>query len=176
MTLRRLGLPGPALSRRLLWVVLPFLAGVLLRLWNLPDQILGGDEVHAVRVALNHSLPKILVTYSKADNCIPLTALDKLWMIAGLPVTEMVLRLPVLLCGFAALLALPAAFSGKVSRGTEMVYRWLLAISPALVLYSRIVRSYMPMVLFSFGAVVAFEAWWRTRSRWAGAAYVLLGG
>ncbi len=176
MTLRRLSLPGPASSWRVFWVVLPFLAGVILRLWNLPDQILGGDEVHAVRVALNHSLPKILVTYYKADNCIPLTALDKLWMIARLPVTEMVLRLPVLLCGLAALLALPAAFSGKVSRGTELVYRWLLAISPALVFYSRIARSYMPMVLFSFGAVMAFEAWWRTRSPRTGAAYVLLGG
>ena len=152
------------------------MVGVILRLWNLPDQILGGDEVHAVRAALNHSLREILVTYQVTDNCIPLTALDKLWMAAGLPVTEMVLRLPVLLCGLAALLALPAAFAGRTSRDTELIYRWLLAISPALVLYSRIARSYMPMVLFAFGAVMAFEAWWRTRSRRAGAAYVLLGG
>ncbi len=150
-------------------------AGALLRLWNLPDQILGGDEVHAVRAALNHSLPEILVTYRRTDNCIPLTALYKLWMAAGLPVTEMVLRLPVLLCGLIALPALPMAFSGRVERGTVQVYGWLLAISPALVLYSRIVRSYMPMVLLAFGAVMAFENWWRTRSRRAGAAYVLLG-
>ena len=154
----------------------PLVVGTALRLWNLPHQILGGDEVHALRAAVKLSLPQILVTYQPADNCIPLTALYKLLMIAGLPITEMVLRLPVLLCGLAALLVLPAAFSGKVDPGTVLVYRWLLAISPALVLYSRIVRSYMPMVLFAFGAVMAFEAWWRTRSRWAGAAYVLLAG
>ena len=146
------------------WIVLPFLAGVLLRLWNLPDQILGGDEVHAVRAAFNHSLPEILVTYQVTDNCIPLTALDKLWMIAGLPVTEMVLRLPVLLCGFAALLALPAAFAGRTSRGTELIYRWLLAISPALVLYSRIARSYMS---YAFAGVHGIKI---ENGRWSGGA------
>jgi hypothetical protein len=159
---------------RALWL-LPFAAGAALRLWNLPDQVLGGDEVHALRAALSFSLPEILVTYQQTDNCIPLTALYKLLMAARLPLTEMLLRLPVLLCGLAALLAMPAAFAGRVSGGTVLVYRWLLAISPALVLYSRIARSYLPMVLLSFGAVIAFEAWWRTRSRRAGAAYVLLG-
>jgi len=147
-----------------------------LRLWHLPQQILGGDEVHAIRAALSFTLPEILITYQQTDNCIPLTALYKLFMLAGLPITEMALRLPVVLCGLVALLALPAAFAGKVSRRTILVYRWLVAISPALVLYSRIARSYMPMVLFAFGAVIAFEVWWRTRSPRAGAAYVLLAG
>lgn len=156
-------------------ILLPFGAGAVLRLWNLPDQILGGDETHAVRAALNFPLSKILVTYQVTDNCIPLTAVYKLLMGWGVPVSEMVLRLPVLFCGIAALLALPAAFSEQVDRGTVLVYRWLVAISPALVLYSRIARSYMPMVLFSFGAVMAFEAWWRTRSWRAGGVYVLLG-
>jgi hypothetical protein len=159
-------------------LLLPFTVGTALRLWNLPSQILGGDEVHAIRAALNLPLSKILVTYQESDNCIPLTAVYKLLMGWGVPVTEVVLRLPVLLCGLAALLALPAAVSGgagRVSPGTVGVYRWLLALSPALVFYSRIARSYMPMVLFSFGAVMAFEAWWRTRSWRSGGVYVLLG-
>ena len=156
-------------------VVLPFLVGAALRLWNLPGQILGGDEVHAIRAALNLPLAKILVTYQQTDNCIPLTAVYKLLMGWGVPVTEMTFRLPVLLCGLAALLALPASFSGRVSPATVAVYRWLVALSPALVLYSRIARSYMPMVLFAFGAVMAFEAWWRTRSWRSSAAYVFLG-
>lgn len=137
--------------------------------------MLGGDEVHAIRAAVNFPLSKILVTYQQTDNCIPLTAVYKLLMGWGVPATEMVLRLPVLLCGLAALIALPTAFAARVSRGTVQIYGWLLAISPALILYSRIARSYMPMVLFAFGAVMAFEAWWRTRSKGAGAAYVVLG-
>ena len=159
----------------LLGIIAPFLAGAALRLWNLRDQILGGDETHAIRAALNFPLSRILVTYQVTDNCIPLTALYKLFLIGGLHLSEMLLRLPVLFCGLAALLAMPAAFEGRLSRGTVLVYRCLLAISPGLVLYSRIARSYMPMVLFSFGAVMAFEAWWRTRSCKSGIAYVLLG-
>jgi hypothetical protein len=161
--------------RPFLAAALPFVAGAVLRLWNLRDQILGGDETHAIRAALNFTLPKILVTYQVSDNCIPLTALYRLFMAAGVPMTEMAFRLPVLLCGLAALLALPAALEGRVGKGTILAYRWLVALSPALVLYSRIARSYMPMVLFSFGAVMAFEAWWRTRSWRSGGAYVLLG-
>lgn len=156
-------------------VLLPFGVGAALRLWNLPGQILGGDEVHAIRAALNLPLSKILVTYQQTDNCIPLTAVYKLLMGWGVPVTEMTLRLPVLLCGLAALVVLPAAVSKRVSPGTEAVYGWLVALSPALVFYSRIARSYMPMVLFSFGAVMAFEAWWRTRSWRSGGIYVFLG-
>jgi hypothetical protein len=154
---------------------LPFVAGALLRLWNVRDQVLGGDETHAIRAALNFTLPKILITYQVSDNCIPLTALYRLFMAAGVPMTEMAFRLPVLFCGLAALLALPAALEGRVGKGTILANRWLVALSPALVLYSRIARSYMPMVLFSFGAVMAFEAWWRTRSWKSGGAYVLLG-
>jgi hypothetical protein len=165
----------PFRIRPFLAVAAPFVVGAALRLWNLRDQILGGDETHAIRAALNLPLSRILVTYQQADNCIPLTALYKLFMAGGLPATEMLFRLPVLFCGLAALLALPAALDGRVSRGTVLVYRWLIAISPALVLYSRIARSYLPMVLFSFGAVMAFEAWWRTRSWKSGAAYVALG-
>jgi hypothetical protein len=159
--------------------VAAFAAGAVLRLWNLRDQVLGGDETHAIRAALNFSLRQILVTYQQTDNCIPLTALDKLLMLAGVPLTEMLMRLPVLLCGLAALLVLPWAFGraceNGTHRGTLLVYRGLLAISPALVLYSRIARSYLPMVLLSFGAVMAFYSWWRRRSWKAGTAYVVLG-
>lgn len=158
-----------------LGAAVPFLVGAALRFWNLPAQILGGDEVHALRAAVNFPLSRILVTYQQTDNCIPLTAVYKLFMLGGLPMTELMFRLPVLLCGLAALLALPAAFADRLDRRTVLVYRWLVALSPALVLYSRIARSYMPMVLLAFGAVMAFEAWWRTRSWRAGAAYVVLG-
>jgi hypothetical protein len=165
-----------ALRRRhLIAASAPFLIGGALRLWNLRDQILGGDETHALRAAVNLPLAKILVTYQQTDNCIPLTAFYKLLMLGGLPVGEMLFRLPVLLCGLAVLLALPAAFEGRIGQGTVLVYRWLVAVSPALVLYSRIARSYMPMVLLSFGAMMAFEAWWRSRSWKAGGAYVALG-
>jgi hypothetical protein len=156
-----------------------FAAGAVLRLWNLRDQVLGGDETHAIRAALNFSLSKILVTYQQTDNCIPLTALDKLFMLAKVPLTEMILRLPVLFCGLAALFLLPWAFSRAFAsdgrKETISIFRFLLAISPVLTLYSRIARSYMPLVLLSSTAVMAFYSWWRSRGLKSGFAYVVFG-
>ncbi|HKV10386.1 MAG TPA: glycosyltransferase family 39 protein, partial [Thermoanaerobaculia bacterium] len=165
--------PREPRRRLVLWLLPPFVVGAVLRLWNLPDQILGGDEIHALRAAVNLPLREILTSYQQTDNCIPLTALYKVLMGAGVPLSEMVVRVPVLLCGVAALLALPLAFAGRVERRVTVLSAWLLAVSPSLVLYSRIARSYLPIVLFGFCAVVAFEAWWRTRSRRAGVAYVV---
>jgi hypothetical protein len=156
-----------------------FAAGAVLRLWNLRDQVLGGDETHAIRAALNFSLSKILVTYQQTDNCIPLTALDKLFMLAKVPLTEMILRLPVLFCGLAALFLIPWAFSRAFAsdgrKETISIFRFLLAISPVLTLYSRIARSYMPLVLLSSTAVMAFYSWWRSRGLKSGFAYVVFG-
>jgi len=165
-------------DRRLLALSLAgsVLTGLVLRGWNLLSQVMGGDELHAVRAAARMNLRAILTTYSVTDYSIPLTALDRLWMDAGLTLSEMILRLPVSLCGGLALLVLPLAFSGKLDRMTVALFGWLVALSPGLVLYSRIARSYLPMLLTGFGAVMAFEAWWRTRETRYAFLYLGLGG
>ena len=75
---------------------LAVVAGVALRFWNLADQVLGGDELHAVRAALSQPLPALLTTYQLADSCIPLTALDRWLLDHGVALDERLLRLPVL--------------------------------------------------------------------------------
>ncbi|HYG62515.1 MAG TPA: glycosyltransferase family 39 protein, partial [Thermoanaerobaculia bacterium] len=152
------------------------IAGLGLRLWNLRGQVMGGDELHAVRVAARRTVPEILATYRLTDVSIPLTALARWLMEQGLTLSELDFRLPALLCGIAALLVIPRAFLGKMERMEVELLGWLVAFSPALVLYSRIARSYMPMVLAGFGAVMTFDRWWRTRSWKAGVAYVVLAG
>jgi hypothetical protein len=157
-----------------LWLAAPLAAGTLLRLWNLPAQILGGDEMHAVRAALNSPLSEILVTYRLSDNCIPLTAIYRLVLDAGGTLSEWVLRLPMLVSGLLLLALAPLWIERRLGRRTAAVFAWLLAVSPMLVLYSRIARSYMPMLLLGGGAVAAFDAFWTTRKpRWA-AAYAAL--
>lgn len=151
------------------------LAGAGLRLWNLRGQILGGDELHAVRAVVEKPLAEILTTYSTTDYSLPLAALWRLLLEQGATLSELDFRLPSILCGLAALIALPRAVSGKVDRFSVDLFGWLVAFSPGLILYSRIARSYMPMVLAGFLAVMAFESWWRTRERRAGIAYVLFG-
>src|SRR5215208_5469327 len=71
-----------------LWLLPALALGALLRFWNLPAQVIGGDELHALRAALAMPVRQILVTYRLADNSIPLTAFDRLLMDAGVPLTE----------------------------------------------------------------------------------------
>ncbi|HZM00763.1 MAG TPA: glycosyltransferase family 39 protein [Planctomycetota bacterium] len=147
--------------------------GALARLWNLRDQVAGDDELHAVRAALRHPAGTLWRSYEKNDNCLPLTLLDRLWMDSGQPLTELVLRLPVLLCGLALLWWLPRAVERRLGGGVALALAWLLALSPLLVLYSRIARSYAPITLFGSLAAMSFLRWWLSGSRAAGALYAL---
>jgi hypothetical protein len=162
---------GP--SSTLLWVA-PFLAGAVLRLWNLPAQVMSDDELHAVRTALGEPMRQILTTYRLVDNSIPLTALFRLLLDTGLHLTELTFRIPSLFCGLAILVLFPLWADRRLGRGTAIAFAWLLALSPALVWYSRIARSYAPVVLLAGAAAVAFESWWRRPRPVMGAAYVLL--
>jgi hypothetical protein len=151
------------------------LAGAGLRLWNLRDQVMGGDELHAVRAVAERSAAQIVTRYSLVDYSLPITAFHRLLLDWGVSLSEMDFRLPAILCGLLAMIVLPRAFSGRVERLPVELYGWLVAFSPLFVLYSRIARSYMPMVLLSFIAVMAFERWWSGGSRRAGIAYVVFG-
>lgn len=157
-----------------LWLLFPVLAGAVLRLWNLRAQVLGDDELHLVRTALTQPVGTILTTYQKVDACIPLSALYAVLVRSGVQLTELGVRLPELLAGLLLLVLAPLWADRRLGRGTAVGYAWLLAISPGLVLYSRIARPYMIVVLLSFGAVVAFESWWREGGWKRGAAYAIL--
>jgi hypothetical protein len=149
--------------------------GALLRLWNLEPQVMSDDELHAVRTALGNPIPRILVTYQRVDNTIPLTALYRFLLDHEIPLTEMAVRLPAVLAGLALLVLAPLWIARRLGWPIAILFAALLAISPGLVFYSRIARSYAPIVLFGFGALAAFETWWRKPEDWRpGAAYVLL--
>src|SRR5579864_9345268 len=134
--------------------------GVVLRFWNLGGQVLGGDELHAVRAALSQPLPALLTTYQLADSCIPLTALDRWLLDRGVALDEWLLRLPALASGLAALVLLPLLVRRRLPPAAWPFFGALVATSPLLVLYSRIARSYMPATLLGFAAVMTFDRWW----------------
>jgi hypothetical protein len=164
-------------SRRallVLCVLCAFLLGALLRLWNLGPQVMSDDELHAVRAALSNPLSKILVTYQRTDNTIPLTAIYRVLLDLGVKLTEWQVRLPAVLSGLLLLAAAPLWAARRLGWRTAAVFAFLLAVSPGLVFYSRIARSYAPIVLLGFGALAAFEAWWRKPDWRTGTAYVVL--
>lgn len=156
-------------------LLLALAAGAVLRLWNLPAQVMSDDELHAVRAALGNPISSILVTYQRVDNTIPLTALYRFLLDRGIKLSEMTVRMPAVLSGLALLALAPWWVARRLGWGTAAVFAALLAVSPGLVFYSRIARSYAPIVLLGFCALVAFEAWWRRPDDWRrGAAYVVL--
>jgi hypothetical protein len=136
-------------------------AGAILRLWNLGAQVMSGDEFHAIFAALERPVARILFVYQEADNCIPLTVVDRLLVDRGVALTEWIVRLPVLIAGFALLLLAPLWAWRRLGAGSAVALAWLAALSPGLVFYSRIARSYAPAALFGCAAVAAFESWHR---------------
>lgn len=159
-----------------LWLLPPVLLGALLRLWNLPAQIVGGDELNAIRVALRLPLAEVLTTYQLQDPCLPLAGFYRFLLERGVGLSEIWVRLPVLAFGLIAQVAIPWIAERRVGRPAARVLAWLVALSPLLVLYSRIARPYMPIALLGFAATAAFEAWWRTGRPGLAVAYVLLAG
>jgi len=148
----------PRPERFLPGLLIPTGIGVLLRLHRLGEQLLGGDELHAVRAALARPVGTILTTYQTADPCLPLAALYRFLMDRGVQPSEWTFRWPVLLFALATPLVLPlvARHSGWLERRGAMLLAWLLALSPLLVLYGRIVRPYGIVVPLASVAVIAF--------------------
>lgn len=134
--------------------------GALVRLWGIQRQVLNGDELHALRIASERSLASILTQYDQdVDNSVPLTALVRLALAGGLRPSELVLRAPVLLAGVALVPALALAAGRVLGKRVACVFAWLLAVSPLLVIYGRILRSYGPILLLAPLAVLAFHRW-----------------
>jgi len=138
----------------------PLLVGAVLRLWGLARQIPGGDELHTVRAALGRPLAEILGAYQNPDHYIPLAALCRLVVCMGGTITQELLRAPGILAGLAAIVLLPWMAERWVGRSAAVFYAWLLALSPGMVLYSRIARPYAPLVFLSTAAVLAFYRGW----------------
>jgi hypothetical protein len=158
---------------RLLALLAPaFAAGSFLRLWQLAGQVLGGDELHGVRAAVNLAPGEVLTHYALRDHSLPLTALFSWLLRQGVEIGELALRAPSVVAGLASLVVLPLALRHRLGGPATVLFAWLVAVSPLLVLYSRIARSYMPMTLAAAAAVAAFARWWEGGSRWWGGAYV----
>ncbi|MEN8184195.1 MAG: glycosyltransferase family 39 protein [Myxococcota bacterium] len=131
------------------------------RLWNLSGQIFGGDEFHAVRAALILPVSSLYATYQQADPSLPLATYGGLLLAAGLPLSDLALRVPVLVAGVAAVGLLPLLARRWIGHTAALLFAALLALSPNLVLYSRIARPYMPIALLAPVAAFLFLAWWQ---------------
>lgn len=127
-----------------------------LRLDQLASQVLIEDEWHPVHQVIYYSLAHVLLSFGNADYSIPLTALYYLQSNAfGL--SEMGLRLPAVIAGLAAVVVIPLALRLRSDDRIVLVLAVLLAVSPFLVSYSRIARSYAVTLLGTYAAFWLLE-------------------
>jgi hypothetical protein len=146
----------------------PTVVGTALRLYRIDEQVLVEDELHGVRVALGSTVGRILTNYETgADPCAPLAALVRLVYLATGDVSVLAMRLPSVIAGILLIVVLPSWLAsrkdGDFTPGALKVVAWLLALSPSLVLYSRIGRPYALVVLFGVLAAIACDRLWRER-------------
>ncbi len=138
---------------------MPVVVGVVLRLDQLPQQILVDDEWHMVHALRDGaSLASIVGDFGSSDHSIGLSVVA--WLVMRLTaVDELTLRLPALIAGVALLLAMPAWLSPMLGRPTAVTWAWLLAVSPLLCFFSRLARPYAVTTLLVTVATGSFYAW-----------------
>jgi hypothetical protein len=168
-------LPQRDASRVWLGVVgIALVLGAWLRLQQIAQQVLIDDEWHAVHQLLTHSPREMFVDFGYADYSIPLGILD--WYQAQwFGLSELTLRWPMLACGLATLFVLPLYVLPRLGRMTTALFALLLAISPLLVIFSRMARPYAITLLLGWvahGAFVRYQDAARARIA-AGATYAV---
>jgi hypothetical protein len=160
--------------RAVFWLVSLTLFGVgaWLRLHAISGQIVADDEIHSLAVAGRGSAWWIATHFFRADVSTPL-ALLQLAIGRGPGLSEVTARLPVLVAGGVALVALPLLARREAGSAVALAFLGLLAISPQLVFYSRFGRPYMASTLLVGLGFFACLRWWRSGSRGGSWAYVL---
>jgi Dolichyl-phosphate-mannose-protein mannosyltransferase len=129
-----------------------------LRLRHLGEQILGDDELHLLVVVTSRTLRQIPGTVIGYDYGIPLALLDRAWS-SVTPLTEWMLRAPMLVCGIAT----PALAAGLArrfaSRSVALLVALVVAVHPLFIFYSRTVRPYGVCLALVLGAWLLLERW-----------------
>jgi hypothetical protein len=145
--------------------------GAALRLDQIGAQVLIDDEWHAVHQVLQRTPREMLLDFGFADYSIPLGIVA--WFESrAFGLSELVMRAPMLVCGLVTLAALPLYVARRLPPTTVAVFAWLIAISPLLVVYSRMARPYAITLLLGWTAHAAFQRFWTSASINAGALYV----
>jgi hypothetical protein len=148
---------APALRAAGLAVALAFALGLYLRLADFGSQIVGGDELHSVYVALDRSWSGVLGYYGPEDNSVPYTLYAKgLMQLDALD--ETTLRLPAIGAGALLILA-PLLFACEIGATAAAIASALLATSLPAVYYSILARPYAPAALCLLLAVAAWSRW-----------------
>lgn len=144
------------LSPALMLYAVALLLGIWLRLDQFIAQVLIDDEWHAVHQLILSNPRDILLSFGHVDHSIPLTLLY--WLEASwFGLSELGMRWPMMLCGLATLVLFPLYVWRTLGRSEAAIFALMLALSPLLIIYSRIARPYSITLLLVYLAHFAFH-------------------
>ena len=150
--------PSPAWPAAAL--VFALAAGLFLRAFQIGDQVLADDELHALAKLASTDYAGIATSFGVADHSIPLTLFYEAIANRGL-LSEAWMLAPAWIAGLAAALFAPAVVRRAVSPLALATFAGLLAVSPLLVLYTRQARPYAITLLLALVAIWAAWRWWQ---------------
>lgn len=150
------------------WLFLVFLilatTGITLRLWHWSDQILLDDEWHALNFVFNRSFFDVIMQQGLGANSIPVNIHS--WIILNtLGWSEPLLRLPSMAAGIIALIVIPMLVRRIWGDAVACITAALLAVSPVVIFYCRIMRPYAPVMLLAVSSVLLTLAWMKEGRR-----------
>jgi hypothetical protein len=139
--------------------LLTIVVGGFLRLYLISDQIILDDDWHALNFTINHSLWYLLTHFSYAGaNIIPMNAYVRMLLVSS-GWSEILLILPSLVAGGASLLLFPLVLKRVFNSRTTIFFAFLFAVSPLIIFYSRVCRSYSIYTFLGFLSIWIFYEW-----------------
>ena len=150
-----------------------FIVGFFLRWYLLRDQIFSNDEWHSLFYVIGKS-PLWLFTHFSIPGatCVPLNVYT--WAVgATFGWSEMLLRLPSLVCGILCVVVCPWLAREIIGARRAAWLALLLAISPQLIFYSRISRPYSAVAFLGFTSLLLAARWARSGDRRTAAFFVI---
>ena len=168
---------GPNLKREIyFWSFLGliFLLGVVLRIYLISDQVLLDDEWHPIIASIRYPFSFLLSHFTFDSRFIPINLYCS-FLFKTIGLSEIMLRLPSLICGIMSLALFPLLIKKIFCNRVAIIFAFLFAVSPFLVFYSRYFRPYSMVVFFSFYSVLSLYLWLRDGKRVYSIIYIALG-
>ena len=139
-------------------VLLAVTIALFLVTYELPNQILVGDEWHALNSELVFGYFPIRIYFRILSESMGLSD----WFI----------RIPFVLGFFSTVIALPVLLKRVLQLQERQHLIFLFALSPLLLLYGRIARPYIWTTFLTSAAILLFLDWWRKGSRQSAILYI----
>jgi hypothetical protein len=156
-------------------LVFAILSGFFLRWYMLRDQVLLDDEWHGLFYVIGRS-PAWLLTHFSVPGATSIPLNIYTWAVgATFGWSEMLLRLPLLICGMLCVIVCPLLAREIIGTRPAAWLALFLAISPIQIFYSRFCRPYSAVALLGFVCILCAARWARGGGwRW-GTLHIIFG-